>query len=265
MSNPNRPKTTEEILQEMEQMSNKMGHANPAPTAGAEPGGQPGKAGGGLKSLLDFFIKVVPDENAPVSVASQQAVAPAQPAPPRPRVADLVANEPTPKFAAAAGEASDLAAQPFDEIYRAAGLAASACSVDDLATLLENPTIANQPQNIKVVAVNLTLSAKGISPEVPITDAMRRDRALDAYQAMLGERAQTTAQNNQTLIEQITQETEAFLKRKQAEMDALRAESAAAQQQAASFALRREAEEQRLANLISPFLEGKPNPVSVGN
>ena len=75
----------------------------------------------------------------------------------------------------------------------------------------------------------------------------------------------TSDQRNQTLIQQITQETEAFLKRKQTEMDALRAESAAAKQQAATFAQRREAEEQRLANLISPFLEGKPNPVSVGN
>ena len=259
---PNRPKTTEEILREMEEMSDKMGNKSAAQPAEAEPSG---KSGGGLKSLLDFFIKVVPDETTIVPGA-KSATPPSQPnAPPRPRVADLVANEPAPKFAAPANDATDLAAKPFDEIYRAAGLADSPYNVDELAKLLENPTIASQPMSVKVVAVNLTLSAKGISPEAPITDAMRRDRALDAYQAMLGERAQATDQRNQTLIQQITQETEAFLKRKQAEMDALRAESAAAKQQSVAFAQRREAEEQRLANLISPFLEGKPNPVSVGN
>ena len=259
---PNRPKTTEEILREMEEMSNKVGNKSVPQPVEAEPAG---KAGGGLKSLFDFFIKVVPDETTIVPGA-KSAPAPPQPnAPPRPRVADLVANEPAPKFAAPANDSADLAAKPFDEIYRAAGLADSPYSVDELARLLENPAIASQPMSVKVVAINLTLSAKGISPEAPISDAMRRDRALDAYQAMLGERAQTTAQRNQVLIQQITQESEAFLKRKQAEMDALRAESAAAKQQSVAFAQRREAEEQRLANLISPFLEGKPNPVSVGN
>ena len=257
---PNRPKTTDEILREMEEMSNKVGNKSAPQPVEAEPGGN---TGGGLKSLLNFFIKVVPDD-APPTPAAKSAPPPSN-APPRPRVADLVADEPAPKFDAPANDDTDLAAKPFDEIYRAAGLADSPYNVDELAKLLENPTIASQPMNVKVVAINLTLSAKGISPEVPITDALRRDRALDAYQAMLGERAQTADQRNQTLIQQITQETEAFLKRKQAEMDALRAESAAAKQQSAAFAQRRAAEEQRLANLISPFLEGKPNPVSVGN
>jgi hypothetical protein len=257
---PNRPKSTEEILREMEDMSNKMGHANSPQAEDTQPSG---KSGGGLKSLLDFFIKVVPDEEqAPTATKS---VAPPAPPNARPRVADLIANDPAPKFAAPSNDAADLSAKPFDEIYRAAGLTDSPCSVDELAKLMENPTIATQPMNVKVVAVNLTLSAKGISPEVPVTDAIRRDRALDAYQSMLGERAQVTEQRNQALIQQIAQETEAFLKRKQAEMDALRAESSAAKQQSLTFAQRREAEEQRLANLISPFLEGKPNPVSIGN
>ncbi len=268
MPNPPRPKTTEEILREMEEMSNKVGKSPAPQPVETEP---EAKSGSGLKSLLDFFIKVVPDETTIVPGAKSAPAPPPQPnAPPRTRVADLVANEPAPKFAVPAPNANndgnaDLSAKPFDEIYRAAGLADSPYNVDELAKLLDNPAIASQPMSVKVVAVNLTLSAKGISAEAPITDAIRRDRALDAYQAMLGERAQTSDQRNQTLIQQITQETEAFLKRKQAEMDALRAESAAAKQQSVAFAQRREAEEQRLANLISPFLEGKPNPVSVGN
>jgi len=48
-------------------------------------------------------------------------------------------------------------------------------------------------------------------------------------------------------------------------MDALRSEIAEAKRQSTDFAVRREAEEKRLANLIAPFLEGKPNPVTVAN
>jgi hypothetical protein len=48
-------------------------------------------------------------------------------------------------------------------------------------------------------------------------------------------------------------------------MDALRAEATEAKRQAVEFSVRREAEEKRMAELIAPFLEGKPNPVTVGN
>ena len=48
-------------------------------------------------------------------------------------------------------------------------------------------------------------------------------------------------------------------------MEALRQEIAEAKRQSLDFSVRRESEEKRLANLISPFLEGKPNPVTVGD
>ena len=125
--------------------------------------------------------------------------------------------------------------------------------------------VANQPTNIKVVAVNLTLSAKNLTTEEPIADALRRDRALDAYQAMLAERVVTTEQRNSAKLQQISQEVEEYLKRKQAEMDVLKAEVATVKTQSVEFAIRREIEEKRMADLITPFLEGKLNPVTIGN
>ncbi len=259
MPNPNqpsRPKTTEEILREMEEMSQSK---SDAPKSKEESG-----SGGALKSLLGFFVKVVPDEATPPAPAQR-------PPQPGPRVKDLVADEAPPKFAPPPAAVTpnapgvDLAAKPFDEIYREGGVTASPCSVDELAKLLESPTLANQPASVKVVAVNLALSAKGVTAETPVADAVRRDRALDAYQAMLAERANATEQRNQTRIQQLTQEVEEYLKRKQVEMDALRAEATAASRQSIEFSVRRESEEKRLADLITPFLEGKPNPVTVGN
>ena len=254
---PNKPKSTEDILREMEEMSGKDSKAEAS------------SGGGALKSLLGFFVKVAPDEDdaAPIKRLPPTPSAPPTPAP-RNRVSDLIANEPAPKLAPPTTPVSakvNLAEEPFEEIYKAAGVPASQCSVDDLAKLLENPMIANQPTNIKVVAVNLTLSAKNLTTEEPITDALRRDRALDAYQAMLAERVVSIEQRNATQLQQISQEVEEYLKRKQAEMDALKAEVATVKTQSVEFAIRREIEEKRMADLIMPFLEGKLNPVTVGN
>ncbi|MBP6820166.1 MAG: hypothetical protein KA368_01415 [Acidobacteria bacterium] len=257
---PSKPRSSEDILREMEAMT-------------GDDGKQPSRietpSGGGLKSFLNFFVKVVPDEGETSAVNSAPSRGSAQPAqtasPGRPRVADLVAGEAAPKFVAPQATAADLSQRPLDEIYREAGLNDSPCSVDELAKLMENPAVANHPLNIKVVAVNLALSAKGVSHEVPIADAVRRDRALDAYQQMLSERARQNEQRNQQKIEQLTRETEEFLKQKQAEIEALRADAIESKRQSDQFSLRREAEERRLAELISPFLEGKENPVTVGN
>ncbi len=252
MPNQKQPKSADDILREMEAMAGDTGSS----------GASVSSSGGALKSLMNFFVKVVPDEEEEPQL---KPVAGAGPPRTGPRVADLVAGEPVPKFAAPPSAANDLSQMPFDEIYREAGISGSPCNVDDLAALMENPAVANQPLSVKVIAVNLALSAKGVGHDVPIADAVRRDRALDAYQIMLAERARATEQRNQTKIQQLTQETEEYLKRKQAEMEALRTEVAEANRQSLDFSLRREIEEKRLAGLITPFLEGKPNPVSVGN
>ena len=170
MSNkPPRPKSTEEILREMEAMSEGAGKSSPA--------GEGHKSGGAFKSLMDFFVKVVPDEEQdapppPPDFTRPQAQPPrnAVPTAPRPqqRVADLVSDEPTPKFNVPAKQGDDLSQRPFEAIYRDGGVTNSPCSVDELATLLENPMVANQPLSVKIIAVNLTLSAKGIGIDVPI-------------------------------------------------------------------------------------------------
>jgi tRNA uridine 5-carbamoylmethylation protein Kti12 len=82
---------------------------------------------------------------------------------------------------------------------------------------------------------------------------------------MLEERARAAEERNTTKVQQLTREVEEYLTRKQAEMDSLKAETAKAKRQCIEFSARREVEEKRMADLISPFLEGQPNPVTVGN
>ena len=272
---PNRKRTedtrsTEDILREMNELSQSI-DSSIAGISGSAPEQPTPRRRGAMKSLLNFFVSVEPGEGEPgAGGAAPDAPEGAPPAasssqPPRPRVADLVAGEQPPSFDRLGAEGGgDLAAKSLEEIYAEAGLGDTPCSVDELATLLANPSLANHPMSVKVVAVNLALSAKGVGLDVPIADAVRRDRALDAFQAMLDERARAADERNAARIQQLTREAEEYLKRKQEEMEALRAETAEAKRQTADFALRREAEEKRLAELISPFLEGKTSPLTVG-
>ena len=109
------------------------------------------------------------------------------------------------------------------------------------------------------------LEAQNVTPDVPVNDAVKRDRALDAYQKMLNERAEQTEANNSQAIQQINEEVKKYLEQKNAEMDTLRTETAEMKRQSEAFASRRVAEEQRLAEIIVPLLEGQPNPVTSGN
>lgn len=274
MANTKRPaadaRSTEDILREMEELSKSIestiSEVSPESSRAAQRT-PPAPKSGALKSLLGFFVSVEPEEGAASASPDAPGTPPVgPPLPSGPRVADLVAGEAAPAFEMPVTDSGDdLSHKPFTEIYEEAGLTGSACSVDELAKLLENPSLTSQPMNVKVIAVNLALSSKGIGPDVPVADAVRRDRALDAYQAMLSERADVTEERNAALIQELTKETEEFLKRKQAEMEALRAEMAEVKRQSIDFALRREAEEKRMAELISPFLEGQPSPLTVGS
>jgi hypothetical protein len=209
--------------------------------------------------LGGFFITKV-DEDEPQHPQSFDAP------PPTPNtIADVAAHEPEPDFSAVAASHGDLSTKDFAEIYAEAGIDESDFTVDKLAALLDDPTLKDQPMSTKTLVLKMALKAQNVSPETPVTDAVRRDRATDAYQKMLNQRASETETQNSAAIQQINEEVRAFLEQKNAEMDMLREETREMRRQAEAFAGRRLHEEQRLANLIVPLLEGKQNPVNVGN
>ena len=220
-----------------------------------EPEEQTGQAQQG-SSFLDkiggFFISKVEDEN-------QQFQTP----PPTPNtVSEMAADEPAPEFTA---ESGDMSGKNFAEIYGEAGIDNAGFTVDKLLTLLQDPTLKDQPLTTKTLVVKMALKAQNVSPDVPVNDAVKRDRALDAYQKMLNSRAAETETNNSQAIQQINEEVKKFLEQKNSEMDTLRTETAEMKRQADIFASRRIQEEQRLAEIIVPLLEGQPNPVTTGN
>ncbi|MEP6925894.1 MAG: hypothetical protein ABI954_15610 [Pyrinomonadaceae bacterium] len=208
-----------------------------------------------LSSIGGFFISKVDEQPAHVDVP-----------PPSPNTVEEVSvAEPTPEFAVPENNADDLSNTTFADIYSAAGVDENDFTVDKLAILLDDPTLKDQPMTTKTLVVKMALKAQNVSPETPVTDAVRRDLALDGYQKMLNSRATEAETQNMQLIQQINEEVKTYLEQKNAEIDSLRTETQEMRRQADTFAHRRQTEEQRLAALVVPLLEGKPNPISVGN
>jgi hypothetical protein len=210
-----------------------------------------------LDAVGGFFISKVDEEGS----SSHQVDTP----PPSPNtVAEVAETVPTPEFSTSSA-ADDYSTRAFADIYREAKVDESAFTVDKLFALLQDPSLKDQPLSTKTLVLKMALKAQNIEPTVPVTDAVTRDRALDAYQKMLNTLATQTESENSQKIQQINEEVRRYLEAKNAEMDTLRTQTAEIKRQAESFASRRLQEEQRLAEIIMPLLEGQPNPVSVGN
>lgn len=206
-----------------------------------------------LDAVGGFFISKVDEETEQVDTP-----------PPTPNtVAEVAQNIPLPEFSATGGD--DYSTRAFADIYREAGVDESSFTVDKLFALLQDPSLKDQPLSTKTLVLKMALKAQNVEPTVPVTDAVTRDRALDAYQKMLNTLATQTEAENSQKIQQINEEVKKYLEAKNAEMDALRTQTAEAKRQSETFAVRRAAEEQRLAEIVMPLLEGQPNPVSVGN
>jgi hypothetical protein len=207
-----------------------------------------------LDAVGGFFISKVDDEE------TQNVDTP----PPTPNtVAAMAESIQTPQFTSSGGD--DLSSRAFADIYREAGVDESAFTVDRLVQLLQDPSLKDQPLSTKTLVLKMALKAQNVEPTVPVTDAIHRDRALDAYQKMLNERAKSTESMNSQAVQQINDEVKTYLEQKNAEMDKLRAEIQKIKTQAEVFAIRRQEEERRLAEIIVPLLEGQPNPVNIGN
>lgn len=210
-----------------------------------------------MKSVVGLFI--VQDEEKKDENTTYEIVEP----PPTPHTVEEIASTiPTPTFSVSS---DDMSTKDFNSIYLEAGIDESEFTVDKLNTLLQDPSLKDQPISTKTLVLKMALKAQNIEPTVPVTDAVRRDKALDAYQQMLNQRAKQIEEKNLQAVQQINDEVKRFLEQKNAEMDALRTEIAETKRQTENFATRRLQEEQRLAEIVMPLLEGQPNPVSVGN
>lgn len=174
-------------------------------------------------------------------------------------VAEIASSIAPPQFA---GPVRDPAS--FDEIYTAAEIATPAhgYTIFKVGEMLQSEHIRNQPTDVKRSSILLALEAAGVRVEEVIQDAVRRDRALDTYervqQKALDELCARMAEQNR----QIQAEMDRLVTEHRARMQANTDETTREKERIYGWQLRKQQEEQRIADAVAPFVS--ENPITTG-
>jgi F0F1-type ATP synthase membrane subunit b/b' len=152
----------------------------------------------------------------------------------------------------------------FDPVYDEAGIAAPAhgYGVAKAAEMLENKRLASLGREVKATAVLAALEAAGVSIKDVVTDAVRRDGALDAFEAAKERELTELKAASEERIASIRAEIEAFLKDKNAEIEGLKKAVEDASAAFAQLQIRKRREEDRLHDVVAHFVESAQNPVT---
>jgi len=155
----------------------------------------------------------------------------------------------------------------FGAVYAEAGieLPLHGYGIDKVAEMLESKRLSTLGREVKATAVMAALEAAGVPLRDVIQDAVKKDKALDAFEAAKGLEIQELHARTEGRIEEIKAEIDAFLKERNAELEQLKAEEEQANRAFLDLQARKKKEEDRLAGLVAHFLEGGPSPISQGS
>jgi hypothetical protein len=214
------------------------------------------------KKWYNLFVSVDQSAEAAGEEASPAAKGRAGPAPsPAETVAQI---------------ASTLAAEPtftgpvanptsFEEIYRAAEITAPphGYTIQKVAEMLASEHIRDLPAQVKQKSVMVALDAAGVKMREIIEDAVRRDRALDTYErlqekGLLELEARKTQEN-----QRIQAEIDRLVAERRARMQANSDEVAKEKERFYGWRLKKQEEEQKIADAVSYFVE--ENPITTGS
>jgi hypothetical protein len=154
--------------------------------------------------------------------------------------------------------------EDFGAVYEEAGIALPphGYGVDKVAEMLESKRLAPLGKEVKATAVLAALEAAQVSVRDVIQDAVRRDGALDAFEAAKEREVQELRERSETRVKAIKDEIDRFLRDKNAEIEGLKQASDAAGQAFAQLQARKRREEERLFEIVAHFVEGGDNPIS---
>jgi hypothetical protein len=152
----------------------------------------------------------------------------------------------------------------FAAVYQEAGveLPAHGYGIDKVGEMLEGKRLTSLPREVKATAVLAALEAAGVAIRDVIQDAVKRDKALDAFEAAKGREIQELHARTETRLGQIKAEIDALLKEKNGEIEGLKATEEAANRAFLELQTRKRREEERLSSVVSHFLDGGYNPIT---
>jgi hypothetical protein len=154
----------------------------------------------------------------------------------------------------------------FGAVYKEAGIEppTHGYGLDKTGEMLDNKRLATLSREVRATAVLTALEAAGVAMEDVIRDAVRRDKALDAFEAAKRQELGELKQQSAARIQAIQDEIERLLKEKNAEIEALKGATEAAEQAFAQLELRKRREEERLHAVVSHFVTPTENPITTG-
>lgn len=176
-------------------------------------------------------------------------------------IADIAASvkPPSPQFAASVNNPTS-----FDEIYNAAEIhpPVHGFTVMKVAEMLRSEHIRNLPRDVKKSSVLVALEASGAGIQEVIEDAVKRDRALDAFERVQ-ERSVTDLDARKSKENQAIQaEMDRLVAEHKARIQANNDEVAKERERFYAWRLKKQEEEQKISDTVSYFVT--ENPITTG-
>jgi len=214
------------------------------------------------KKWYEYFVSV----DQPAEAGPEEASSPRSRATPKPtrtpaqtvaEIASTVASEP--RFTTPIKNPNS-----FEEIYRAAEIQAPGqeYTILKVADMLQSEHIRNMTPEVKRNSILVALDAAGVKVQEIIQDAVRRDRALDTYERVQQKALeQLEARKNKESAE-IQAEIDRFVAQQRARIEANSDEVAREKERLYAWRLKKQQEEQRIADAVSYFVT--ENPITTG-
>jgi hypothetical protein len=208
-----------------------------------------------LKDLVSKCVRLIVVDDQPAAAD----------APPRERDIPAEAFE-EPLAAPVLQSAVPADVDDFSPVYQEAGveLPAHGYGVDKVSEMLQSKRLATLGREVKATAVMAALEAAGAPVRDVIQDGVRRDAALDAFEAAKETELRELQRQSQARVQAIKEEIDEFLKAKNAEIEELKQASEAAEKAFAGLQARKRKEEERIHEVVAHFIEGAENPITAG-
>jgi len=220
-----------------------------------------------MGKLSDFVSKgvrliVVDPESSGSETHGADASASARGPQSRDIPAEAIASPPPPP------SRSDVAMEieDFGAVYDEAGVAIPdhGYGVDKIAEMLQGKRLSSLSREVRAQAVLAALEAAQVDVKDVIADAVRRDKALDAFEAAKERELHELRTKNETRVRELRQEMEALLTKINAEIERLKASAEGAEKAFSQLQIRKRREEERLHEVVANFVEAPENPITTG-
>ena len=210
------------------------------------------------KKWYNYFLSVdQPQESKAETEETEQAQAGSEaPRSAAQTVAEIASGvSAEPKFAGAV--ANPLA---FQDIYSAAEInpPQHGYTILKIIDLLHSEYIRNLSRDVKKSSLLLALEAAGVKAEEIVQDAVRRDKALDTYERVQQKALQDLEARKTKESQELQAEIERRVTELQARVQANNDEVTKAKEQFYGWQLKKQQEEQKIADAVSYFTSEKP-------